>query len=110
MSPTSTVCMAHPTPTRALALMLNSYPSLCTRITRAATVVGVSPPVSAAAPSAPATGGVGSAAAVGGTARSAGVMKEDGETFEEPPEVAAASMAASASASGTEAREVRAVN
>lgn len=35
-----------------------------------------------------------------------GVTKEDGEAFEEPPDVAAASAAASASASGTENREV----
>lgn len=35
-----------------------------------------------------------------------GVMKEDGEAFDEPPDVAAASAAASASASGTENREV----
>lgn len=71
-------------------------------------MVGVSPPPSAAA-AATATGVMGSVAAVGGTARGAGVMKEDGETFDEPPEVTAASMAASASASGTEAREVGAV-
>ncbi|CAN0438761.1 unnamed protein product, partial [Laminaria digitata] len=38
-------------------------------------------------------------------AAATGVMKEDGEAFDEPPEVAAASAAASASASGTETRE-----
>lgn len=46
------------------------------------------------------------AGVVGRSAVASGVMKEDGETFEEPPEVAAASAAASASASGTENREV----
>lgn len=46
---------------------------------------------------------------IGVTRSASGVTKEDGEVFEEPPDVAAASAAASASVSGAETLEVEGV-